>query len=442
MNLQDSQLLTRDETDLVGGPFAVVESDPGVFTSLIRKLGVRGIEVKEVYDIQPWGLDSLKSKGLILCFTWKDEKNHTHNFLDNEARDKIWFANQLIDDACASLAILNVLLNVPSIDLGPDIEHFKTETVDMSPKMKGLAISNSRLIRETQNSLARPADLWGSISSIAETTHEVSMSAKKPTKRRRTVLNDSSRRKQTSRRKKAIEAGQGVESFHFIGYVPAHGKVWELDGMNSGPLEVGELSSSDPDSIEGWEDIVRPALRLKMEKYGGVAGIDVQELEDYGNIQFNLLALVPDQYEERSDELELLKREKTALELRLGEIYGTTWTEKVNQEQLARVRDIFPTPDLLVHGESFAKDFGLQAMNIKMSIMSMKDDQISELWSDCINRLSRAKVAMNEETQKEAQVQAENLKRTHNYDPFIRAFMTALDEEGLLSACIHDAQNH
>ena len=105
------------------------------------------------------------------------------------------------------------------------------------------------------------------------------------------------------------------ETYHFIGYVPAYGKVWELDGLKSGPLEVGELpedssSTSSKDPNRGWMDVVRPALRMKMEKYGGSGN-------DGSNIRFSLLAIVDDLYQKASDELELLKREKISLERKM-----------------------------------------------------------------------------------------------------------------------------
>lgn len=106
----------------------------GVFTTLIRKIGITGIQVEEVYDIEPWALDQLKPKGLILCFTWKDDNHHPKDFLDPAAKD-VWFANQLNDNACASLAILNVLFNCPEIELGEELMDFKSETMDMSPKV-------------------------------------------------------------------------------------------------------------------------------------------------------------------------------------------------------------------------------------------------------------------------------------------------------------------
>ncbi|PAV15016.1 cysteine ase [Pyrrhoderma noxium] len=391
--------------------------------------------------IRSWGVYKFDTKAwykgrFILCFTWRDEKHHTSNSLDTETKNKIWFANQLIDDACASLAILNVLLNVPEIELGSELEFFRSETIDMSPKMRGLAISNSKLIRETQNSLARPADLWGSISSLTKTTHKASMENKAPTKRRRLGLNVSS-----SKKRKSTDAGEKVDSFHFIGYVPARGKVWELDGMKSAPLEVGELDSADVDNTEGWEEIVRPVLRLKMEKYGAITDFSLEGMENQGNIQFNLLAIVPDQYEQKSDELELLKRQKAALEEKLTEIYGNDWKEKIDQVRLKQVEAIYPMTTNTTYGKTFARDFGLQAMNTKVSIMNMPGEQVIDTWKTCVDKLLSAKTSVEGEIREAMQIQNENIKRTHDYDPFIRAFLTALNEEGLLSECIHNAQN-
>jgi len=125
-----------------------------------------------------------------------------------------------------------------------------------------------------------------------------------PTKRRKTT---------TAKALKAKPSGTDAEeSYHFIGYVPYAGKVWELDGLKSGPLEVGEIPA---ESKGGWMDVARPALRRKMQKYG--------------DVRVNLLAIVQDQYEKLSDRLELLKREKIALERRLKEAYPNGWENKV-----------------------------------------------------------------------------------------------------------------
>ena len=69
-------------------------------------------------------------------------------------------------------------------------------------------------------------------------------------------------------------------------------------------------------------DVVRPVIKQKMRKYGGG--------EDASDIRFNLLALVDDRYQISSDKLELLKREKAALERRLDEAHPEGWADKVS----------------------------------------------------------------------------------------------------------------
>ena len=129
----------RNEHDLIGGPFAVIESDPGVFTTLVRTLGVRGLQVVELYDIEPWASDHLHPiYGLVFCFLWKKDsealsKKTPEGIEDGETDSaKLWFANQLSDDACASMAILNVLLNVEEVDIGERLKEFRSETERMS----------------------------------------------------------------------------------------------------------------------------------------------------------------------------------------------------------------------------------------------------------------------------------------------------------------------
>lgn len=129
----------RSEHDLIGGPFAVIESDPGVFTNLVRTLGVRGLQVVELYDIEPWASDHLHPiYGLVFCFLWKKDNDVLSKKKPESIEDggddsaKLWFANQLSDDACASMAILNVLLNVENVDIGEKLKEFRNETERMS----------------------------------------------------------------------------------------------------------------------------------------------------------------------------------------------------------------------------------------------------------------------------------------------------------------------
>ena len=171
----------------------------------------------------------------------------------------------------------------------------------------------------------RPADIRGAKLTIAKHTLEYSKKQKAamrkeasgpPNKRRKTVTPGTVQRRQP-------QTDNVQDSYHFIGYVPRDGRVWELDSLRQGgPLEVGEVSEG-----ASWMDIVRPSIKRRMHSLMS---------EDNENIRFNLLAVVDDRYEKSSDELEMLKREKLQLERRLNEAFPDGWSDKVRMYKEGR----------------------------------------------------------------------------------------------------------
>ena len=134
-------------------------------------------------------------------------------------------------------------------------------------------------------SILRPADIRGSLNTIATATlaaSKVKQTVKsgpkrgtKPPSTKHLKTNGSTGKKDKGKEKAAAETEDQDEAYHFIKHVPAYGKVWELNGLKSGPLEVGELplplspaSTSQQDHLPltsvRWMDVVRPALRMKM----------------------------------------------------------------------------------------------------------------------------------------------------------------------------------
>ena len=256
----------------------------------------------------------------------------------------------------------------------------------------------------------RPSDLRASINQLTITTFEeekrkakqrkeAADSAKpSPAKRARTTkappkgkVNGRAKGKGKEKEKDdsdsatEVEAEREVEeeTYHFIGYVPAHGKVWELDGLKSGPLEVGELpggpGGAGAGANRGWMDVVRPALRMKMEKYGGSGS-------DGSNIRFSLLAIVDDVYKKASDELELLKREQAALEKRM--------------DSSGQARDATQSAFVVPLGKTFAQDFGARKMDRDIAVMELPDEELVPAWEACVRKANSAKVTVEDELAK------------------------------------------
>lgn len=85
-------------------------------------------------------------------FKWQNNKGHQENLpqVDNNA-DHVFFANQVITNACATQAILSVLLNREDIDIGEELKNFKEFTQDFPPdvtKRKLITYSNDELLDE------------------------------------------------------------------------------------------------------------------------------------------------------------------------------------------------------------------------------------------------------------------------------------------------------
>lgn len=154
--------------DLPGTPWCLIESDPGTFTDLVRMIGVQETQVDEVYGLDDASLAPLEPiLGLIFLFRWRPVDDDDGAGEADAARPegdeedarrvmkRVYFANQIIENACATQAVLSVVLNAAGIDIGEELQHFRDFTKDFTPALKGLAISNSRLLKQAHHSFAR-----------------------------------------------------------------------------------------------------------------------------------------------------------------------------------------------------------------------------------------------------------------------------------------------
>ncbi|XP_018567824.1 ubiquitin carboxyl-terminal hydrolase isozyme L5 [Anoplophora glabripennis] len=235
------------------GNWCLIESDPGVFTELIREFGCKGVQVEELWSLDGEQFENLKPiHGLIFLFKWTKEDDPSGSLVQDSRLEKIFFARQVIENACATQAILSILLNCRHTDL--KLGHTLTELKDFcqgfDANMKGLTISNSPVIRTVHNSFARQ-QLFEFDPSMSNKNEDV---------------------------------------FHFVGYVPIDGRLYELDGLKQGPIDLGAV----PADID-WTDVARPIIEKRIQRYSE------------GEIHFNLMAIVSDRkmlYERQIEEIQ------------------------------------------------------------------------------------------------------------------------------------------
>lgn len=261
----------------------------GVFTELVEKLQIKDIQFDDLYSIDS---DSLKLSsplhGVIFLFKYgKIDREYAEDnnkpidgtYDENYQTNGIFFANQTIQNACATQAVLNVLLNKPDIELGDEIANFKGFVQGFDGEICGETISNSELIRSVHNSFSSPS-----------------------------LFADEDKQKP---KQNYDDKNDGL--FHFIGYLNVNNQIYELDGLKKYPIMHGECQSNE----EFCEKLPEILMR-RISKYGD-------------ELRFSLLTITHDKlryYKEIGDDLmmhtEMMKREtwKRENELRRHDYVG------------------------------------------------------------------------------------------------------------------------
>jgi ubiquitin carboxyl-terminal hydrolase L5 len=120
-------------------------------------------------------------------------------------------------------------------------------------------LSNCEPIREAHNSFARPEP-------FVFTNEKPAKKVKLFVEREREKIDDATPLKLT--------AMQGDDVFHFVGFLPVAGRLYELDGLTGGPIDHGACSN------DNWLSLVVPLIQRRIAQYSSK------------EIKFNLLAMV------------------------------------------------------------------------------------------------------------------------------------------------------
>ncbi|CAM1503783.1 Fc.00g013740.m01.CDS01 [Cosmosporella sp. VM-42] len=263
-NLLDEALAPLTATDIEEWEgWIELESEPAFFNTILRDLGVQNVRAQEVFSIDQDYLNTLPKPvfGLIFCFQYLPEADEVEQ--DEDTSD-VWFANQTTSNACATVALLNIIMNASEIELGGNLREFKESTKDLPTALRGHQLSQNIFIRKIHNSFTRRMDHLNA-DLVLENDASDALAAKAVKKR---APPKKGKKAQGRSKKSTTEYG-----FHFLAYVPVGGFVWELDGLNNRPRKL------DPISEGNWTSAAQPQIEARM-------------MQDEDNqFAFNLLAL-------------------------------------------------------------------------------------------------------------------------------------------------------
>ncbi|KAH7916519.1 hypothetical protein BJ138DRAFT_995525 [Hygrophoropsis aurantiaca] len=232
----------------------LTESDPGVFTELLKTLGVPYI-VDDLYSLEPDSLAALQPlHALIFLFKWlpSTEGAPDVNAGRYDSEFSGFFAHQTVNNACATLAVINALGNIPSLPSGPQLRDLLSFTAGMDPQTCGMAITSADWLREAHNALSPPSAISLDGLGLPKTTED---------------------------------------AYHFVVYLPMMGSVYELDGLKPYPVQHGEYDESP----EGWLKKAREVIEHRIGTY------------PTGVLEFSLLALRDDPLPSMQAQLKVLQ---------------------------------------------------------------------------------------------------------------------------------------
>ena len=173
-------------------------------------------------------------------------------------------------------------------------------------------------------------------------------------------------------------AKEDDDVFHFISFVPYKNQLYELDGLQAGPISFGECTP------ENWTSKARDAIQARIQKYAA------------SEIKFNLLAIVGDkviQMEKESNRLALLQ----------------SWITKKLANEL---------PENVAAGTGDLGEYKTVEKEI-LELVSLTKETLEASLAEMMSSIELQSTKIIEENERQANWKSENERRRHNYVPAI-----------------------
>ncbi|KAG2227055.1 hypothetical protein INT45_006462 [Circinella minor] len=389
--------MTQRES-LEDDPWLLIEPDPGSLSQLCSRMGVKGVQVEPIPNLNRDFIRDLRPiYGITLLLRHKPEKSYRDEMFTNN--NNVYFANQVVHDAYAMYAILSILLNrEETIDIGSELLNFKEFTSDFPPMLKGLSVTNSKILKDAHNGVAR---------------------------------------------RSARQSAHGDNTYHYISYLPIGGHLWELDGFKRGPLRLGKSGElkkkSLPCTENSWLDAARAELQRKLDIY------------QRQQIPFSVWSIIEDRrhvYQRR-----LVKKAylKSAIERQLDycdpnwrlTFRAHQWEDEYKHaletercKRGAAMHIYFPycrsIEDLSV------QDRAELDSEIENNMINRPVQELVDLWLQNQDDSIRIYERLGEEQEKHESYENVTIRRQHDYTPFIRTFISRLVARGHLQRMMAD----
>ena len=242
------------------------------------------------------------------------------------------------------------------IDLGEEVGNLRSFSLGLPPAERGQCIGNSEKIRVAHNSFTRQDPF---------------------------IMEEDAR-----------PATKDDDVYHFVSYVPHKNQLYELDGLQPGPISFGECSE------ETWITLAKEQIQQRIEKYQASGP----------EIRFNLLAIVGDRI--ASLEKELLKQKQLE-----------QWIKNKRNGSL---------PENVAAGTGDLGEYAMAEAEIK-NLSGMAVEQLSAYEDQVQESIGSIEVKIADENEKRGKWKAENERRRHNYVPLIFELLKQLAKKNMLS---------
>lgn len=377
-----------------------IDSEPALFNIMLKDFGIEGVKVQEVFSLEPEFLEILSKPvyGLIFLFRYLEEEDEEEG---NDCPEHVWFANQVAGNSCGSVALLNIINNIPNLKLGEQLQEFKNRTKGLRPTERGVEVADFDFVRQIHNSFGRTIEIQNADAFLEEEMEK----AKKKQKR-----------KGGRKSKKTIDS---EAAYHFVAYLPVKREIWKMDGLDSRPHNLGPCGQDD------WLDLITPFLAARMADYAT------------GGIEFNMLAMVKDSLLEHRQQLaaniKLLHRIETKLNSSQPDwkSFAESSDDEGTTEHLLAESDVLGVTSTMI-------DSAELSMVHEKQLRVDDATALIELRQRVIIDQARLRSSVRDEQQALMDDQNEAADRRNDFGPVVQEWLNMLAENGKLRTIAED----